>query len=115
MRVIVNRAVAPFGGREAAIARFRCDLEGLLLPLLLGQNGLPQGHLLIGELFLQRRQLLRINRRRWRDIGIPGFTDKFHELLRHVLAGLHELHRRAKKCVVVVRSLMRHGCLFVLS
>ena len=54
MQVIVNRAVSPLRRRKATVARFGKNLEFLFLPLLLGQHGLPQGHLLIHELFLKR-------------------------------------------------------------
>ena len=95
MQVIVDRALAPFGRRETAIAGFGSDLEVFLAALLLGQHRLPERHLLIGVLLLQRGQRLRVGGRRHGSGRISGLADEIHELLRHVLASLHELHGRS--------------------
>ena len=109
MQVVENRALAPFGRREAAIAGIGRDLESLRGTLLAGKHRLPQGHLLVQELLLQRSQCLRVGSRRNRCRRISGLADEGHELLRHVLARLHEQQGRTHESIAVVRSLLRHG------
>ena len=107
--VVVEAVLAPFARHEAAIARLRCNLEIAPLPLLPAEDGLPQGHLLVHVLFLQRGQRLRIDGRRHGSGRVPGLADKIHELLRHVLASLHERHGRSHESILVVGSMLRHG------
>ena len=109
MQVVENRALAPFGRREAAIAGIGRDLESLRGALLAGEHRLPKGHLLIHELLLQRGQSLRVGSRRKGCRRISGLADEGHELLRHVLTSLHEQQGRTHESVAVVRSLLRHG------